>query len=90
MMFACNEVVWISLQFSSEERVPILRHTKEVIGAFVTAGARIHLYTCLGILQDKAIFCEADSVLYVQPNDGGTLVGDGGQFGGDDFRTETQ
>jgi len=28
-----NDVVWISWQFSSEERVPSLRQTNEVIGA---------------------------------------------------------
>ena len=44
-MFANDYVVWISWQFSSEECVPSLRHTIEVIGAYVTAGARIHLYS---------------------------------------------
>jgi hypothetical protein len=43
MMFNSDDVVWISWQFSSEERVPSLRHTNEVIGAFATAGAGIHL-----------------------------------------------
>jgi hypothetical protein len=37
MMFASDDV-WISWQYSSEH-VPSLRHTNEVIGAFVTAGA---------------------------------------------------
>jgi len=41
MMIASDDVVWIFWQFSSVERVPSLRHTNEVIGAFVTAGARI-------------------------------------------------
>ena len=41
---ASDDVVWISWQYSADERVPSLRHTNEVIGAYVTAGARIHLY----------------------------------------------
>jgi len=45
MMFASDDVVWISWQFSSKERVPSLRHTNDFIGAFVTAGSRNHLYT---------------------------------------------
>ena len=45
MMFASDDVVWISWQFSLEERVPSVRHTNEVIGAYVAAGARIHLYS---------------------------------------------
>ena len=74
MMFASDDVVWISWQFSSEERVPSLRHTNEVIGAFVTAGARIHLYSYLNRLQDKAIYCDTDSALYIQPADEPALV----------------
>jgi len=66
-IFASDDVVWISWQFSSEERVPNLRHTNEVIGAFVTAGARIYLYSYLHILQDRAIYCDTDSVLFIQP-----------------------
>jgi hypothetical protein len=53
MMFASDHVVWIFWQFSSEEHVPCLRNTNEVIGAFVTEGARIHLYSYLNSLQDK-------------------------------------
>ena len=44
MLFASDDVVWISWQYSSDERVRSLRHTNEFIGAYVTAGARIHLY----------------------------------------------
>jgi len=44
MLFASDDVFWISWQYSADERVPSLRHTNEVIGAYVTAGARIHLY----------------------------------------------
>jgi hypothetical protein len=35
----------------------------------VTAGACIHLYFYLHRLQDKAIYCNTDSVIYVQPKD---------------------
>jgi hypothetical protein len=44
MKFASDGVVWISWQYFSE-LVPSLRHTNEVIVAFVTGGARIHLYS---------------------------------------------
>ena len=81
MMFASDEVVWISWQFASEERVASLRHTNEVIGAFVTAGARIHLYSYLDRLQDKAIYCDTDSALYIQPADEPALVETGDNFG---------
>jgi len=81
MMFANDDVVWISWQILSEERVPILRHTNEIIGAYVTAGARIHLYSYLDRSQDKAIYCDTDSVLYIQPADGPALVETGDNLG---------
>jgi hypothetical protein len=70
MMFASDDVVWISWHFSPEERVSILRHTNEFISAFVTAGVRIHLYSYLNRLQDKAIYFNMNCVLYIQPNEG--------------------
>jgi len=81
MMFASEDVVCISWQFSSEERVASLRHTNGVIGAFVTAGARIHLYSYLDRLQDKAIYCDTDSVLYIQPAGEPALVKTGDNLG---------
>ena len=44
LVFANDEVVWVSWKFTAEERVPSQRHTNEVIGAYVTTGARIHSY----------------------------------------------
>jgi hypothetical protein len=81
MMFASDDMVWISWQYSSEEHVPSLRHTNVVIGPFVTAGARIHLYSYLDSLKDKAIYCDTDSVIYVQPVDKPPLVETGDRFG---------
>ena len=43
LMFDRDDVVWVSYRFMAEEQ--ILRHTNEVIGAYVTTGARIHLYS---------------------------------------------
>jgi len=45
--------------------VPSLRYTNEVIGAYVTAGARIHLYRYLDRLRENAIYCDTDTVIYI-------------------------
>jgi hypothetical protein len=37
-----------------------------VIGTYVTAGARVHLYKYLDLLQERAIYCDTDFVLYIQ------------------------
>jgi hypothetical protein len=75
MMFASDDVVWISWQYCSEELVLSLRHTNEVIGAFVTAGSY------LDRLRDKAIYYDTDSVIYVQPSDEPALVETGDKLG---------
>jgi len=70
MLFASDEIVWISWQYSADMRVPTLRRTNEVIGAYVTAGARTHLYGFLDTLQEKAIHTDMDSVIFIQPGPG--------------------
>jgi len=58
-----------------------LRHTNEVIGAYVTAGARIHLYRYLDRLRENAIYCDTDSVIYIQPRDETALIETGDKLG---------
>jgi len=55
---------WVSWKFTAEERVPSLRHTNEVNGAYVNAGARIHLYRLLDRLQ-KMRFIVTQILLYL-------------------------
>jgi len=51
-----------------------LRHTNEMIGNFVTAGARLRLYGYLDKFKEMALYCDTDSVVYIQPKDGPALV----------------
>jgi hypothetical protein len=81
LFFAGNAVVWVSWRHSNEEHVPNLRHVNEIIGSFVTAGARIHLYRYVDKLQDKAFYCDTDSVIYIQPRDEPALVETGDNLG---------
>jgi len=46
--------------------VPYLPHTNDVIGAYVAAGAKIHLYSILDRLQENAINCDTDTVTFIQ------------------------
>jgi hypothetical protein len=52
LVFANDTVVWASWRFAAEEEISNLAHTNEVIGAYVTDGARIHLYGYLDRLQE--------------------------------------
>ena len=49
-------------------------HTNEAIANFVTAGARLHLYGYLDKLKEHALYCDTDSVIFVEPRDDATLV----------------
>ena len=54
--------------------MPYLRHTNEVFASYITAGARLHLYGCLDRLQELALYCDTDSVVFIQPNDDPALI----------------
>ena len=68
--------------------MPSLRHTNKVIGAYVTAGARIHLYGILDKLQENAIYWDTDSVIFMQPGQEcePTLIKTSDNFGADAVR----
>ena len=74
LVVAGDDVVWASWHFVAEEEIPSLRNKNEDIGAYVTAGARLYLYSFLDRLQERAIYSDTDSVLYVQPREGPALV----------------
>jgi hypothetical protein len=69
LMFASDDVVWASWRFIAEKKIPSLRHTNEVLEAYVMSSVRIHLYSYLDRLQEKALFCDTDSVFYIQIED---------------------
>jgi hypothetical protein len=81
LMFASDDVVWASWQFIAEENLPSLRHTNEVLGAYVTSSARVHLYSYLDRLQEKALYCDTDSVFYIQGEDESMLIECGDRLG---------
>ena len=67
LAFARHDVVWLSWILSAEDHVPYLTHINEVIGSYATAGTRINLYSFLYRLQENAIYCGTNSVLFIQP-----------------------
>jgi len=82
LAFASDDIAYISWKYGAEEAVPNLRHTKEVIGVYLTAGARIHLHRYLDRLEENAMYCDTDSVIYFQPKGDGTtkLIQTGNKF----------
>jgi hypothetical protein len=73
-VFGSDEVFCASWLYIADDKVSNLRHTNEVIGAYVTAGARIHLYKYLDRLKQISLYCVTDSVIFIQPDDQPALV----------------
>jgi len=65
LVFASDDEVCLSWKVSAEEYVTNLIHNNEVICAYVTAGARIHLYSFNDRLQENAIYCDTDSLIFI-------------------------
>jgi len=87
LAFASDYVVWFTWKYGAEEDVPSLRHTNEVIGAYVTAGAKIHLYRYLDRLRENEMYCDTESVIYIQPSGETELIETGYKLGDmTDFR----
>lgn len=60
-------MVWLTWKYvEEEENTPVLRHTNEVIEAYVTTEARLKLYKYLDLLKEMAMYCDTDSVIYIQ------------------------
>ena len=77
-LIASDDVVWASCRFIAEEDIPNLRHANE---AYVTAGTRLRLYSYLDKLQKRALSCDTDSFLFVQPRGESALVETGDSLG---------
>ena len=81
LIFASDNVVSASCRFIADEEILILRHTNKVIIAYVTAGARFHLYLYRVTLQENTIYCDLDSVIFIQPRDKTKVIQTGGKVG---------
>jgi len=74
MLFAGDSAVWLAWRQAEESRMQTLRHTNDVIGSYVIAGARLHLYSYLDKLQERALNTDTDSVVFIQAREGPALV----------------
>jgi hypothetical protein len=81
LLFASDEFVWASCRYIDEENIPSLRHTNEVIEAFVAGGACLYLYSYLDRLQVNTLYCDIDSVFYVHRDNVPVLIPCGDKFG---------
>jgi hypothetical protein len=81
LLFASDHFVWNSWTYAAEGKIPNLPHTNEVIGSYVTAGARIYLYAYLDKLQERAIYTDTDSIIHIQDDAELPLIDCGDKLG---------
>jgi len=74
LMFASDSFVWASWRYTAEEQAPRLRNTNEVVAAYVTCGGPMHLYGYLDKLGERALYCDTDTVIFVQKTDEPPLI----------------
>ena len=58
-------MVWISWKFS-ENNVTAGKNVNVAVAAYVTTQARLKLYEYLSKLGDSVLYCDTDSVIYIQ------------------------
>ena len=62
---------YVAVQWSHQlEYDEGLAHTNVVLACYTTAHARLLLYELLESLQERALYCDTDSVIYVHASDG--------------------
>ena len=66
LMFGSDSIVCDSWRYKAEEQAPSLRHTNEVVAAYVACGSRMHMYAYLDKLGEPALYCDISSVIFVQ------------------------
>ena len=72
LIFGSDSVLWASWRYNADEQAPSLRHTNEVVAAYVACGGRMQKYAYLHKLGERALFC--DSVIFIQKTDEPPLI----------------
>ena len=65
LIFPNNEVAWVSWKFS-ENNVPTGKKVNVAVATYVTVQARLKLYEYLNKLGESVLYCDTDSVIYIQ------------------------
>jgi len=97
LIFPNEEVAWVSWKYS-EDNVTTGKNISVAVTAYVTTQAWLKLYGYLSKLGKSVLYCDTDSVIYVQRVDGppkvrigdylGDLTDELEEFGSGSFRDE--
>jgi len=65
LIFPNDDVAWVSRKYS-EENVATGKYINMAVAAYVTTQARLKLYEYLSKLGESVLYCDIDSVVFVQ------------------------
>jgi len=65
LIFPIDDVVWVSWKHS-EDNIAAGKNVNMAVAAFVTAQARLKLYDYLSELWESVLYCDTDSVIFIQ------------------------
>jgi hypothetical protein len=65
LIFPNHDVAWVSWKYS-EDNVAAGKNFNVAVAAYVTTQARLKLYEYLRELGESALYCDPDSVIYIQ------------------------
>jgi hypothetical protein len=80
LMFLNDDVAWVSWRYS-EGNVAAGKNVNVAVAAYVTTQARLKLYEYLRELGESALYCDTDSVIYIQKVDEAPKVETGDYLG---------
>jgi hypothetical protein len=80
LIFPNDDVAWLSWKYT-EDNVAAGKNVNVVVAAYVTNQARLKLYEYLSKLGESVLYCDTDSVIYIQKVDESPKVKTGDYLG---------
>jgi hypothetical protein len=75
-----DDVVWVSCKYS-DENVATGKNVNVAVAAYVTTKSRLKMYDYLKELSEAVLYCDTDSVIYIQKGDESPKVNTGNCLG---------
>jgi len=75
--FVNEDMCVVNWNHTNSDEMAVPPFSSIAVAAHVTAQARLHLYSFLEVLGDRVLYCDTDSVFFIQgPNDASIEKGD--------------
>jgi len=80
LIFLKDDVAWVSWKYS-EDNVAAGKNVNVAVAAYVTTQSRLKLYEYLSKLGESVLYCDTDSVIFIQKDNGSRKVKTGDYLG---------